>query len=113
MEMRLNIKNFKTLSDITIEPGAINVFIGANGTGKSALLEALGVLSSAISEKVDDSALNQKGVRLGTPSLYKSAFKSASRTPLTIEFNVTWKKENENWDYKVNLSNPIDDPKPA
>ncbi|PRX67004.1 AAA ATPase-like protein [Cohnella sp. SGD-V74] len=54
MDVAITIKNFKSLSNITLEPGRVNVFIGANGTGKSALLEAIGVLSAAISDKVDD-----------------------------------------------------------
>ncbi len=45
-------------------------------------------MSSAISDKVDDSILNNKGVRLGTPSLYKSSFKDQERIPLNIEFEV-------------------------
>ncbi|WP_135556966.1 AAA family ATPase [Paenibacillus cymbidii] len=113
MDMVINISNFKSLSNISLEPGLINVFIGANGTGKSALLEALGVLSAAIAEKVDDAILSNKGVRLGTPSLYKSSFKDQDRLPVTIEFNVHWEYKNDKCDYTVHLSNPIEKPKPA
>lgn len=112
MEMSINISNFKSISNITIKPGNVNVFIGANGTGKSALLEAIGVLSAAIAEKVDDASLSYKGVRLGTPALYKSSFRD-ERLPVTIDFDVEWKNGAGNWNYRVNLSNPIDKPKPA
>ncbi|MGC5328986.1 AAA family ATPase [Brevibacillus sp. SYSU BS000544] len=111
--MEITISNFKSLVDVSFSPGTVNVFIGSNGSGKSAILEALGVLSSAISERVDDSILYGKGVRLGTPSLYKSSFKDLERLPLTIEFEVNWTNNNDNWQYKVNLSNPIDNPKPS
>ncbi|MCA0756485.1 AAA family ATPase [Paenibacillus sp. N4] len=113
MKMNISISNFKSLSNVEIEPGHINVFIGANGTGKSALLEALGVLSAAISEKVDDAALGSKGVRLGTPSLYKSSFRTQDRLPNTIDFHVNWTNTYGKWEYKVHLNNPIDKPKPA
>jgi len=114
MNMKIQIKNFKTLAYTTIEPGNVNVFIGANGAGKSSILEAIGVLSAAITEKVDDAALLQKGVRLGTPALYKSSFQTDDRLPLTIEFQVNWtSKEEELWGYTVNLNNPIEKPKPA
>ncbi|MFC4601604.1 AAA family ATPase [Cohnella hongkongensis] len=113
MDVAITIKNFKSLSNITLEPGRVNVFIGANGTGKSALLEAIGVLSAAIADKVDDAILNFKGVRLGTPSLYKSSFKDHERLPVTIEFNVKWRNEEGQWGYTVNLNNPIEKPKPA
>ena len=39
---RLTVRTFKTLEDVTIDLGQVNVFIGANGSGKSNLLEVLG-----------------------------------------------------------------------
>ena len=34
MEIKeISIRNFKALYDVTIEPGKVNVFIGANGSG--------------------------------------------------------------------------------
>lgn len=41
MFKRLAIKNFKSIIDLTIELGRVNVFIGANGMGKSNVLEAI------------------------------------------------------------------------
>ena len=46
MISHLEIKGFKSLVDVSIELGAVNVFIGANGSGKSNLLEAVGFLSA-------------------------------------------------------------------
>ncbi len=42
---RLAIKNFKSIKDLEIECKKINLFIGEPNTGKSNLLEALGLLS--------------------------------------------------------------------
>ena len=70
----LSIKAFKSLDDVTVDLGLVNVFIGANGSGKSNLLEALGVLSAAADGKVDDQTLLARGVRPGLPAIYKSAF---------------------------------------
>lgn len=36
----LSVKTFKSLADVNVELGLVNVFIGANGSGKSNLLEA-------------------------------------------------------------------------
>ena len=41
MFKRLAIKNFKSIIYLTIELGRVNVFIGANGMGKSNVLEAI------------------------------------------------------------------------
>ena len=71
----ISVKGFKSLNNITFEPGNVNVFIGANGAGKSTILEAIGVLSAAMTDRVDNSSLDRKGIRLSTPSLYKSSFR--------------------------------------
>ena len=45
MIKRLSIKNFKSIKDLEIECKKINLFIGEPNTGKSNILEALGLLS--------------------------------------------------------------------
>lgn len=57
MLKELSVRTFKSLDDVTVDLGQVNVFIGANGSGKSNLLEALGVLAAAADGKVDDQAL--------------------------------------------------------
>lgn len=37
----VNIKNFRTLKDVTIEFDSVTIFIGPNGTGKSTVLRGL------------------------------------------------------------------------
>ncbi len=59
----LTIESFKSIQSVTLELGQVNVFIGANGSGKSNLLEALAVLSAAASGKVDQSTLVYRGCR--------------------------------------------------
>lgn len=108
MLSRLKVTGFKSLAEVSLELGSVNVFVGANGSGKSNILEALGVLSSALSGRVDDSSLKARGVRPGVPALYKSSFKAANR-PKHIRFEAYGK----NVEYSVSLYNPIVDPSTA
>ena len=108
MIKKLVVRSFKTLENVEVELGQVNVFIGANGSGKSNLLEAIGVLSAAASGKVDDQTLLQRGVRPGVPKLYKSSFKGANE-PLHIFLGA----ESASDKYEVSLQNPIEDPLPA
>jgi len=48
MLSKITIKNFKSLEDISIDFGLITVFIGANGTGKSSVLQALMLLKQSL-----------------------------------------------------------------
>lgn len=43
---KISVGNFKSLYSASFEPGKINVFVGANGSGKSTILEAIGLLSA-------------------------------------------------------------------
>lgn len=112
MISKLQFQNFKSLLNVSFEPGNLNVFIGANGSGKSAVLEAIGVLSASITGLVDDTGLNERGVRLGTPALYKSSFREL-KLPQSIQLTVHWANPNGNWKYNSYLNNPIEQPKPA
>ena len=107
----LSVKTFKSLEDVTVDLGLVNVFIGANGSGKSNFLEALGILSAAADGRVDDQNLLARGVRPGLPTLYKSAFpsKSGQRIPPHLFFGA----ESARAEYEVSLHNPLRQPAPA
>lgn len=110
MITRFQIESFKSLESVELELGRVNVFIGANGSGKSNLLEAIGVLGAAAFGRVDDEALLRRGVRPGVPKLYKSAFphKPHERRP-----HIFFGAHNGAALYEVSLFNPLSDPKPA
>jgi predicted ATPase len=76
MITKIAVMAFKSIEDLEVDLGQLNVFVGANGAGKSNLIEAIGVLSAAADGKVNDQTLLQRGVRPGVPKLYKSAFPS-------------------------------------
>ncbi len=108
MLKRVEIKSFKSLLDVNIELGMVNVFIGANGSGKSNLLEAIGILGAAASGRVDDEGLLRRGVRPGVPALYKASFRH-ERVRSAIRFGAF----SEHASYEVELINPTDKPLPA
>ncbi len=104
----IQVNGFKSLRDFELELGAVNVLIGANGSGKSNILEAIGVLSAAAGGRIDDESLIRRGIRPGLPSLYKSSFKN-DRTPPHISLAAHSKQAQ----FGVSLLNPLKDPKPA
>jgi predicted ATPase len=110
MITKFSVQSFKSLEKTEVELGSVNVFVGANGSGKSNLLEAIGVLGAAAFGRVDDESLLRRGVRPGVPRLYKSAFptKVAEKRP-----HIFFCAENLRAKYQVSLWNPIRDPSPA
>ena len=105
----VHIKGFKSIVDQTIELGRVNCLIGANGAGKSNILEALGVLSAAASGRVDDEAIIRRGVRAGLPRLFKTSF-SGMRIGPHILLEAQGEPEAV---YRVSLLNPLEKPEPA
>jgi len=108
MITKISVEAFKSLEKLDLDLGQLNVFVGANGSGKSNLLEAIGVLSAASDGKVTDQTLMQRGVRPGVPKLYKSAF-PAERQSSHIYFSASSPESH----YDVSLNNPMNDPSPA
>lgn len=102
---RFTVKSFKSLVDVSVDLGTVNVFIGSNGSGKSNLLEALGVLGAAASGRVNDESLKYRGVRPGLPALYKSSFKNIPGARY-IRFEAT----GFGCSYAVSLWNPNEEP---
>ena len=107
---KISFGNFKCLYNIAFEPGKVNVFIGANGSGKSTILEAIGLLSAAMTDRVDSASLQRKGVRLSILSLYKSNFKSIPKQKLTIDLSLEWENDGcpDLFQYDVHLTTPSD-----
>jgi predicted ATPase len=104
----LRIRGFKSLVDVQLDLGALNVFIGANGSGKSNVLEALGVLGAGAFGSVEPETLRYRGVRLGLPKLYKSSFKQLPiRRLITLE---TGEAETTGAFYRLAVDNPITSP---
>jgi predicted ATPase len=105
----IRIEGFKSIASQSVDLGLVNCFIGANGVGKSNLLEAIGILGAAASGTVDDEAIIRRGVRAGLPRLYKSAFQDERIRPhITLEGTG-----DQGSMYRVSLLNPLDQPKPA
>jgi len=102
----ITIKGFKSVVEAEIQLGRLNVFVGANGSGKSVVLEAIGVLGAAADGRVDDASLLRRGVRPGVPALYKNAF-AEDDIPRVITFNVR-SGDSSPVVYDVSLDNPLE-----
>lgn len=103
----ISIKGFKSVVDAEMGLGRLNVVVGANGAGKSNLLEAIGLLGCAVSGRVDEAAFRFRGIRPGTAALYKTAFEG-EKIPNLIRLEA----QNAAGRYRVLLDNPITKPSP-
>ncbi|MGH1337139.1 MAG: AAA family ATPase [Aureispira sp.] len=74
MIKEIRIKNFKSVQKLKLDLGRVNVFIGANGCGKSNILEAVTFGAAAAADKLDNEFLASRGVRVTNHSMMRSSF---------------------------------------
>ena len=106
MLRELKITRFKSVRDQTLRLGRVNLFIGGNGTGKSNLLEAIGLASACLGRGLGDSDIGRKGLRITTPELMKSSFKN-EELPKTLALDAIF---SEGVEYKATLQSREGDP---
>ena len=82
----------------------INIFPGANGAGKSNILEALGIVSAAVFGIDDDESLLRLGVRPGVlPRLYKTSNIHSERS-----VQISFSARSRQCEYRISLLNSQD-----
>jgi len=103
MLTKISVSGFKSLQNVEdVELGVVNVFVGANGSGKTNLLEAIGLLSAAVDGPVDDQAFLRRGVRISPPQLYKSSFQQKTSEKIIV-INSAWYVSGEAVKYQIEM----------
>ena len=99
MVEKIEVENFKSLQKFEIEPGRFNVLIGANGSGKTNILEAIAMGAAAAANKLDYEFLGNR-LRVTSPEFMRSAFGNSER-----QNNITFKFFNNDNVYPYVLRN--------
>ena len=91
---KISIENYKSIENIELELGRFNVFIGANGSGKSNILESIAMIGASKSNDLDLEGLLNRGVRIAKPKLTLSSFlgKPSSKQ---ISIHVTFEDQDQ------------------
>lgn len=89
----ITIKNFKSVVDVSLPLGRFNILIGANGCGKSNILEGIAMGAAASSDKLDYEYFANRGIRVVEPRFMLPAFDGIEEK--LIEVCVTDKEGHE------------------
>ncbi|MCI0487430.1 MAG: AAA family ATPase [Blastocatellia bacterium] len=96
------IENYKSIERLSLSLGRLTVLIGANGCGKSTVLEALALISAAANDKLDNEFLSSRGVRVtDDPRFMRSAFEQRN---VTQEIGIIVRGE-DNISFECSLQN--------
>ena len=82
----ITIKNFKSVVDVSLPLGRFNLLIGANGCGKSNILEGIAMGAAATSDKLDYEYFANRGIRIVTPTFMLPAFEGIDADGVSVSF---------------------------
>lgn len=116
MFKKVRITNYKSILDLNMNLGDFTLLIGANGCGKSNILEGITMAAAASAQKLDYEYFANRGMRVVQPELMFPAFPDVETENIDIQF---WKSDNSNvqfilhydadakpprWDNKSNIT---------
>ena len=78
------IRNFKSVVDVSLPLGSFNLLIGANGCGKSNILEGIALGAAASSDKLDYEYFANRGIRVVEPRFMLPAFEDIESKAIQI-----------------------------
>lgn len=103
MLKKFKIANYKSVKDLELDLGRVNVFIGENGSGKSSILEAFVMAGATLADRPDQETMGLRGVRWVKPQLFVSAFPSDS-----VDDKIHFEGEFEDRNFKLEITNNQD-----
>jgi predicted ATPase len=105
---KITIENYKSVQQLELELGRVTVLIGANGSGKSNILEAIAFSSAAANNKLDNEFLTSRGIRVtDNPEFMRSAF---DKVNVTKEIKIAIQTTDNIPPYQLKLQKHNDEP---
>lgn len=92
---KITVQRYKSLRCVEVEMSAVNVFIGANASGKSAILDALRFLSEAVRER------DFRGPVLSRGGMVNLAWKGAPADTIKIKTEFDGGGSAFDWDVRI------------
>jgi len=89
MLRKVKIENYKSVVNQTFELGRFNVVIGANGCGKSNLLEAIAMAGLSSSGALLPEMFENRGIRLSDNRFMRSAFEDVDKEFISVKVETS------------------------
>ena len=88
MIKQISISNYKSVVNTTFPLTTFNVIIGANGCGKSNILEAIALAAAANADKLDYEYFANRGIRVVDPRFMLPAFEDIEAEEIQIQLEI-------------------------
>lgn len=107
MISKIKIENYKSVVNQTLNLGKFNVVIGANGCGKSNILEAIAMAGLSSSGALLAEMFESRGIRLSDSRFMRAAFDDIDKEYIILEVETT---DGDSSQYKIHYNTEL---KPA
>lgn len=84
MIQEISVKNYKSIVALNMPLGRFNLLIGANGCGKSNILESIALAAAASANKLDREYFDNRGIRFVEPKFMFPAFDDIEANEIEI-----------------------------
>ena len=92
MITEISISNYKSVKDQKFSLGSVNLFVGAPGSGKTNIIEALGIAAAAHDDALDYDSLVKRGITVEKPSLMTNRNTACDEIQVAWFEKSSWKK---------------------
>lgn len=99
----INIQGFKSINKADLSLGRVNVFIGANGSGKTNILESIALAGAARANDLNYESFYSRGIRVARPDLIISSFSDTSQGN-SIDLKLTFEENSQPHVYEFSLT---------
>jgi AAA15 family ATPase/GTPase len=104
---KIKIQNFKSIVDLEMDLGRINIIIGANGCGKTNILEGITFASAASQHKLDNEFLGTRLRNVPTPFMFSAFDDTEEKDIISItideEYKTVYSLKNEGGKWTIGL----------
>lgn len=87
MIREITVKNYKSIVSLNMHLSKFNVFIGANGCGKSNILESIALAAASSANKLEQEYFDNRGIRFVDPLFMLPAFEDVEAKEIEIIVN--------------------------
>ena len=104
MIREISVKNYKSIVALNMPLARFNVLIGANGCGKSNILESIALAAAASANKLEQEYFDNRGIRFVEPAFMLPAFEDVDAQNISIEVSVDAEKGYRNIPFDIRFN---------
>lgn len=111
MIREISIKNYKSIVALNMPLGGFNLLIGANGCGKSNILESIALAAAANANKLEQEYFDNRGIRFVEPTFMLPAFEDVDAKGINITVSFDDKDDARKFSFDIRYNESAKPPR--